>query len=124
MHRLRIQDAVLVLIRQSSLVPLLHKDEEQRRQHGGRLRADAALVALLQGWRDHRRNFREAVGGDALVGVLDIGVGKALKHHIPVGRQINAVIAETRYNVLRNVAVGNGVDNIGQRAFMNILLAD
>ena len=90
----------------------------------GRFRADAALVALLQGWRDHRRNFRETVGGDALVGVLDIGVGKALKHHIPVGRQINAVIAETRNNVLRNVAVGNGVDNIGQRAFMNILLAD
>lgn len=104
-------------------MPLLHKDEEQRRQHGGRFRANAALVALLQGWRDHRRNFREAVGGDA-GWCLDIGVGKALKHHIPVGRQINAVVAETRNNVLRNVAVGNGVDNIGQRAFMNILLAD
>lgn len=105
-------------------MPLLHKDEEQRRQHGGRLRADAALIALLQRGGDHRRNFREAVGGDALVGVPDIGVGKALKHHIPVGGQINAVIAEAGNDILRDVAVGNGVDNIGQRAFMNILLAN
>ena len=51
-------------------------------------------------------------------------VGKALEHHIAVGRQINAVIAEARNDILRDVAVGNGVDSIGERAFVNILLAD
>ena len=93
-------------------MPLLHKDEEQRGQHGGGLRANAALVALLQGWGDHRRNFREAIGGDALVGVLDIWVGKAFEHHVAIGRQVNAIIAEAWDHIFRNVAVGNGVDEI------------
>lgn len=66
-------------------MPLFHKDEEERGQHRGRFRAGAALVALLQGWGDHRRNFRETVGGNALVRVLDIRVGKALKHHVAIG---------------------------------------
>ena len=47
MDRLSIENAILVFVRQSAFVPLFHKDKEQRGQHGRRLRAGAALIALL-----------------------------------------------------------------------------
>jgi hypothetical protein len=93
MYRLRVEDAVLVLIRQGSFVPLLHKDEEQRGQHGGGFRADAALVALLQGWAIIAGIFEKPSAATRWL-VSWIWVGKAFEHHVAIGRQVNAVIAE------------------------------
>ena len=93
MHRRFINNAVLIGKGQLALMPLLHKHEKQRRQQSRGLGAHAAAVALDQRRLDLGGNFREAVRRHALIGVFDMRVGKALQHHITIGRQIDAVVA-------------------------------
>src|SRR5690606_16959223 len=101
MYRRGVEDTVLVFIWQLAVMPLLHIDVEQRRQHSGSVRTYAALVTFTQRWGYHRRDLREPVGRDALVGVLNPGVGKTLKHHVAVGWQIDAIISQAGNDIFR-----------------------
>ena len=83
-NRRFVEDTILISKGKFALMAAFHKQEEQRGQFGGGYGERTLFETLNQRRLNLGGDFRKTIGGNALVGVFDVRIGKALQHHIAV----------------------------------------
>ena len=105
-------------------MPALQEFQEEGGQHGHRIDALVSGQTVADGGQDEARDLREAVGGDALVGVADGVVAEALQHHVAVGRQVHGIVGARQAgdHVVGGVVEGQLAHHGITRPFMDVLV--
>ena len=122
-NRRFVEDAVLISKGKFALMAAFHKHKEQRGQFGGGYGQRTLFEALNQRRLNLRGDFRETVGSNALIGIFDVRIGKALQHHIAVFGQINQIVAEAGNHVFGYIIVRQFVGGFQIGAVVNIQFA-